>query len=49
MTFDSFVALMLVNGVVAEITTDVPGMEVIRVPLRLETGSGWQEPRCVYT
>lgn len=50
-TFDHFVALLLVSSVVAEITTDIPGMEIIRVPLRLEHGSHWHEDldSCVYT
>ena len=45
-TFDTFVERMMVNAVVAEIITDLPGMEIIRAPLKLKSGSGWQESSC---
>jgi hypothetical protein len=48
-TFDRFFELMMDNGVAVEITTDLPGMELILVPLRLKHGSAWQESSCAYT
>lgn len=40
---------LMAGPVVIELTTDLPGMPVIRIPMRMVMDGSWQADECTYT
>jgi len=45
-TWEQFLVLLETNGVVAELTTDVPGMERLLLPMRAPNATDWIRAPC---
>jgi hypothetical protein len=45
-SWEQFLVLLETSGVLIELTTDVPGMELVRVPVRAENAREWIRSEC---
>ena len=45
-TWERFLILLETGGVMIELTTDVPGLELVRLPIRAENAREWIQSDC---